>query len=129
MSVEVVVAPSPIEVLVPYLSGVLAVPVAYTVPDDDRPASFVSFAVTGGGGRHSLVLQDATVSVDCWAESALEASNLASLVEGHILAAPRALASVYDVSQYGAPSDFPDDLSGHARFRATYSLTLRATAL
>lgn len=128
MTAEVLVAPDAAAIVVAYLDAALDVPVAYKVPKV-RPAEFVSLAVTGGAGRRSLVLQDVTVSIDYWAEDAHAAMDGARLVEGHMLAARFILPEVYNVDSFGAPTDFPDPLSGKARARATYSLTLRATPI
>lgn len=128
MTAEVIVAPDTAAILKTYLEGVLEVDVAYTVPET-RPDMFVSFTITGGGGRRDIVLQDVTISIDSWAKTPRAAHQLASLVEAHLLAAPRLVREIYAVDTFGAPADFHDDLSGQPRFRGTYSLTLRATAL
>ena len=128
MTTEVLVAPDAAALLVAYLNPLVVPPVAQAVPDP-RPDEFVSFVITGGAGRHDLVLHDVTVSIDCWSTSAHDAHELARLIDAHITAAPRVTTTIRDVNTYGGPADFPDVLSGKPRARATYSLTLRAKPL
>lgn len=128
MTVEVVVAPDPVATVVAYLSDVLEVPVKGAVPQE-KPATFVSVASTGGAGRRDLVLEEATVSIDAWAETDDDAHALARLIEAHMLMARFNTTTIRNAFSYGAPGDFPDPLSGTPRARATYSITLRAAPL
>lgn len=115
-------------VLVNYLAGELAVPVATRVPHP-RPPSFVRLILTGGAGRYDVALHRATVSLEAWAASVPEASDLARQVDALLYAAPGAVPGVYAVEPVGAVQSYPDADSGSERYTATYDVVTRLEPL
>lgn len=125
---EPLIAPAPDAIVVAYLNTLLTPPVATDVPDP-RPAEFVRVLVTGGGGRRDLVLQDAQITVEAWAATYADASELMMLADAHMHNARFVDADIRNVRAFGAPINLPDPTSGQSRMTATYEVTLRASAL
>lgn len=125
-----VVFPDPEALLVAYLGGVLAVPVATKVPNP-RPASFVRLARIGGN-RRDLVTDMPVLVVECWAASEPDASDLATLARAHVAALAQETvngAYVRSVEEVGGPVPFPDPVSGSPRYQFTVRLSLKGSAL
>ena len=101
-----------------------SVPVATKVPAT-RPATFVRCWVNGGAAVNR-VLEDVQVTVDVWAPSQPAASQLAGTIRSAFLHdAQAAMPLVRGVSEVTRPYSHPDETS--ERYRATYSLRVRAT--
>lgn len=101
-----------------------SIPVATKVPAT-RPATFVRCWVNGGAAVNR-VLEDVQVTVDVWAPSQPAASQLAATIRSAFLHdAQAAMPLVRGVSEVTRPYSHPDETS--ERYRATYSLRVRAT--
>lgn len=103
-------------------------PVAFQIPNP-RPASFIQLTRVGGTSRDHVV-DDATVSVDCWAATQVAAMALAQQARAHIHAMASTVVggvTVYRTAELAGPADVPDPESGAARVRQTFQIGLRAT--
>lgn len=90
-----------------------------------RPAQFVR-AWVNGGAAVNCVLEDVQVTVDVWASTLDEASKMAATIRDAFLNdAQAAMPLVRGVSEVTRPYSQPDETS--ERYRATYSLRVRAT--
>ena len=131
MAVEVIVFPDAVALLRGYLLGIagvtaLASAVTGEVPAD-RPAAFVQLTRTGGSARE-LVVDEAAVTVDCWAATQVAAMALAQLVRAHVNALEGttiAGVAVYGVNEVGGPADLPDPDTQAPRVRQTFTVGLR----
>lgn len=105
--------------IVQYLASRLSVPVSTNVPSQ-RPASFVTVERTGGEASYG-VIDRPQVTLDMWAETDYEASELAYEVDGimHGITAQPGFFSASRNSMYHSP----DLESGTPRYRATWNLT------
>lgn len=105
--------------IVGYLAERLRVPVSTNVPDP-RPASFVTVERTGGEASYG-VIDRPQVTLDMWAATDYEASELAYEVDGllHGITAVRGFFSASRNSMYHSP----DLESGTPRYRATWNFT------
>jgi hypothetical protein len=120
--------------LVGYLSAVLAergdsATVAVTVPNP-RPERFV-LVPRIGGVRRNLVVDSATIAVECWASTDAEAANLAALVRGLIGALPGQVLdgiTIYRVDEFSGPANLPDARTAQARYTFTVSISYRGAA-
>lgn len=84
---------------------------------DPRPSRFVQVFRTGGP-RHNLVVDGAQLTIECWADTAAEAADLASLVRAALLAVRSDVVGTvtfYKVDELAGPADLPDPLSQQAR--------------
>lgn len=99
-------------------------PVSTKVPAT-RPATFIR-AWANGGAAINRVLEDVQVTVDVWAPSQPAASALAATMRTAFLNdLQAAFPLVRGVSEVTRPYSHPDETS--ERYRATYSLRVRAT--
>lgn len=105
--------------IVRYLSARLGVPVSTNVPDP-RPASFVTVERTGGDASYG-VIDRPQVTLDMWAATDYEASELAYEVDGlmHRVTSEPGFFRASRNSMYHSP----DIESGTPRYRATWNLT------
>lgn len=105
-------------------------PVRQKVPDP-RPDRFVTI-VRGGGVRHTLVSDAATLLVECWGETPTDAHDLAQLSRALLLAMQGMVVddvAVYRIDEVAGPQQLPDPLSEQPRYVFTLSAHLRGTAL
>lgn len=111
--------------IVPFIkSHVDPVKVSSKVPSP-RPATFVR-AWANGGAAINRVLEDVQITVDVWAPTQPGASELAGVIRTAFLNdAQAAMPLVRAVSEVTRPYSQPDETS--ERYRATYSLRVRAT--
>lgn len=127
---EVIVFPDAVATLKVGLDDAsLGVDVVHAVPHP-RPASFVQL-VRAGGFSHSIVVDSATISVDCWAATSPAAMTLAQLVRAHLHAMSGTTVdgtAVYAVQELAGPAEVPDPDSDQPRVRQTFQIGLRATA-
>lgn len=104
-------------------------PVSARVPAD-RPGEFVT-ALRVGGAQRNLVVDDATVLVEAWADQYDRAQDLAQLARAAVHAArgdrvgPQSLL-VCRVDELAGPAVLPDPLSSQARYTLTLQVSLRA---
>ena len=109
--------------VIPFVkSKVGSVTVASKVPNP-RPGTFVRAWVNGGAAINP-VLERVVITVDCWAPSIVQASQLASAVrEGFFRSTVHPL--VRRVEEITRPYSQPDETSD--RYRFSVALTIRAT--
>ena len=88
-----------------------------------RPATFVR-AWANGGAAINRVLEVVQITVDVWAPSTTEASDLAGTIRHAFLNDTGELKLVRGVEETTRPYYAPDEASD--RYRATYALTIRA---
>ena len=116
-----------VEVMVrDFLEGEVAADVVTYVPTP-RPSTFVRVWRTGGTARNRVV-DDAQVTVECWAGSKGAASDLSREVRGliHAAATREALPALRRVHEVGGPYYDPDPESGADRYTFTAILRVRA---
>lgn len=109
-----------------YLTSRVAAPVSTGVPSP-RPAQFVVVRRTGGALGQRIVEQ-AMVTVECWASTTVDALALASEVRAHLIGCPGRLAEVYRYREFSGPASLPDPTSGQARYTWTAALDVRGSA-
>lgn len=132
---EVILFPDAVEVVTDYLAFELplqmsAATVGTRVPKQ-RPAEFVTVRRIGGTAS-SLVIDNAQLSVECWATSEAAAADLAQLVRGlvHAMAGTtQGSVAVYRVTEIGGPAMLPDPDSDTPRYVATYQIGMRGRAV
>ncbi|MGV3564155.1 MAG: hypothetical protein ACO1ON_12835 [Nocardioides sp.] len=129
---ELIAFPDVEDVVRQHLEAVLGVAAYGGSTPTDFPATSVTVVRTGGVAR-SLVVDVATVSVDCRAEaSEQEALDLARLVRAHMNAAERdgamGAVTVYEVVEISGPYLNPDPLNpAQHRYSATYQVAVRGS--
>jgi len=127
---ELIVFPDVEQLLIDYLTPSLAVPVGTAVPNP-RPTSFVTVN-RFGGPRRGLVVDDAQLGFEYWAERESQAAQLAQLVRAHINALQGQRVNgvqVYRVREFAGPANLPDPLSGQPRYVQQFGVQVRGTAL
>lgn len=85
-----------------------------------------------GGQRRGLVIDMATVAIDSWAKTEIEAHSLALLVRAHVGAMGGQSVEdsvVYRVIEFAGPADIPDPDSDSPRTRQTFQVGLRGNAI
>lgn len=112
--------------VVGYLSPLAAGATVATKVPKTVPTLFVHVVPTGGAGRRSTVIEDATVAVECWANTYAAAADLMSLMDGHMHNARHVSETIRDVQSFGAPVELPVPDSPKFRLTATYQVTVRA---
>ena len=91
------VAPPDIEAMfVSYLTEVLDHPVATKFPYDDEHRTMVQVSTTGGDVTGRVVAYY-RVLIECWAPSSVDALELASRTQAHLMAWPEVRPDVYRV--------------------------------
>lgn len=109
-------------IIVPFVKGVAgSVGVATKVPNP-RPAVFVRVWANGGAAENRI-LERVQVTVDAWAGSPVEASELAQDIR-HAFLNTQINPLVKGVEEVTRPYYEPDETSD--RYRATYALLVRA---
>lgn len=104
------------------------VAVASQVPAD-RPDQFVVIA-RAGGTRRSIVLEDAHLVFETWAQNPADAQDLGQQVRAAVHAAQGTVVDghpVYRVEDVEGLADQPDPLSDQPRYQFALSLTLRGS--
>lgn len=95
-----------------------------------RPKRFVRVIRTGG--QRTLVVDNATLAIECWADDSSAAERLAALVRALVHAMRGTTisgATVYDVAEFGGPANLPDPTSDQARYTMTESVGVRGVAI
>ena len=95
---------------------------AYPQVPGTRPASFLVVERTGGSDANR-VQSTASVDVDCWADTAFNASELAGAVRDALLALPDSEPNVFHVSITSTYNN-PDIDSGSPRYTVGADLTV-----
>jgi hypothetical protein len=130
---EVLLTPDVEAAAVTYLReklGVLADKVATKVPST-MPAKMVRVSLTGGS-RENLVSEQVQVTVECWADTEILASNLARTAQAHMFAANGSLLGsvwVRRVSSVGGVQLFPDPDTTRPRYQFTVRWAVRPVSI
>lgn len=106
---------------VDYLNGRSLGATAYRAVPSDRPASFMTVELTGGGAD-GIVVRSPSVDVDCWSATPHDAEELASRVVDAMLGMPDVETNVFyvEVSAFYAN---PDPDSGSPRVTVGFDIT------
>lgn len=130
---EILVTPDVEAAAVTYLRtalGVLADKVATKVPAT-MPAKMVRVSLTGGS-RENLVSDQVQLTVECWADTEILASNLARTAQAHMFAANGSLVGsvwVRRVASVGGVQFFPDPDTSKPCYQFTVRWLVRPTAI
>jgi hypothetical protein len=130
---EVLVTPDVEAAAVTYLRtalGALADKVATKVPAT-MPAKMVKVSLTGGS-RDDLVSDQVQLTVECWADTEILASNLARTAQAHMFAAGGSLVGsvwVRRAASVGGVQLFPDPDIPKPRYQFTVRWHVRPTAI
>ena len=130
---EVLVTPDVESAAVVYLRtklGVLADKVATKVPAT-MPAKMVRVSLTGGS-RDDVASDQVQLTVECWTDSEVTASNLARVAQAHMYAASGSSVGgvwVRRVASVGGVQFFPDADTGRPRYQFTVRWHVRPSAL
>jgi acetylornithine deacetylase/succinyl-diaminopimelate desuccinylase-like protein len=92
-----------------------------------RPVEFVSVERVGGVARN-LVVDEASLVVDCWAARKQDAHDLAQRCRALLHAAVGTTLSgvmVYRCDELGGPANLPDPLSSQPRYSFSVALAVR----
>jgi len=101
-----------------------------TEVSNPRPDEFVLVRRAGGVAR-TPVTDEATVTVETWAQSTPRAAALAQVCRGLVHLASGSVVdgvAVYAVGEFAAPAALPDPLSDQIRYRQTLTIALRGAA-
>lgn len=132
---EVIAFPDVEDALVTYLTAELAArgdtaSVHVRVPTT-RPDRFVRVPRLGGQ-QASLVVDNPTIAVECWAKTDAQAAGLARLTRALIRALrgqTTAGVTFYDVTEFAGPANLPDPDSNQSRYVFTVALQTRGIAI
>lgn len=132
---EIIQFPDVEAALVTYLTTALAAQgdtasVHVRVPRT-RPNRFV-LVPRLGGTQANLVTDAATIGVECWAPTDLQASNLARLTRALVRSLrgeTTAGVTFYDVTEFAGPANLPDPTSNQSRYTFTVSVSARGSAI
>lgn len=125
---ETVVFPAVEPLLRGHLLPLVDVPVVTATPET-LPAAYVLLRRTGGP-RIGLVIDQAMLTVECWAHTLPAASDLARLVRAHVSATPGRLAGISRAQEFSGPAVLPaPDAPNHVRVTWTVALDVRGAAL
>ena len=128
MSQEVIVFPDAVALVVDVLADEVGGHVGNVVPSP-RPTQFVVVRRVGGT-RRNLVADNATLTVECWAERPEYAHDLAQYCRAVIHTMPGQTfdgVAVYKVAELAGPADLPDPVSDQPRYSFTVSVTVRGS--
>lgn len=128
MSQELIVFPDTVALVVDFLADEVGCHVGNTVPTD-RPTQFVVVRRVGGVLRN-FVADSATLTVECWADLAENAHDLAQWCRGLLHTMPGQQfdgVTVYKIDELAGPADLPDPLSDQPRYSFTVSVTVRGS--
>lgn len=110
------------------IDAATAVPVRGNVPNP-RPTSFVTVRRTGGP-RQNLVMDEATLAVECWAATDQAAHDLAQVARTALHAAQGTRTggvTIGRVVEVSGPGLLPDPVSDHSRYTQTFTVATRGT--
>ena len=135
---EIIVAPDAETIIIKYLTTELAAQPgyattkAYSKIPATRPTKFVRVLRTGG--VREFVIDRAQITIEAWADKAIDASNLMQLTRGLMHAIDKVTVGAvtyqfYDPQEFSGPANLPDPESDQERYTETFSVGVRATAL
>lgn len=127
---EVIVFPDAAQHVANYLRPFLAVPTVAKVPNP-RPTTFVTVQRVGGNDRN-LVVDSATLDVQCWAGADYIAHDLAQTSWAYLRAAEGGYVDgvfCYRCDTIGGPAYLPDPDSQQPRYVLAVSLSFRGVPL
>lgn len=111
-----------------HLLPLIDVPIHTAMPET-LPATFVVLRRTGGP-RVGLVVDQPMVTVEAWAPTVPQASELAQTVRAHLNATPGRLAGVHRVQEFSGPALLPSpDAPNHVRSTWTVAIDVRGYAI
>ena len=130
-----VLFPDTTDVLIEGLADVLPadgydIPLVSTIPNP-RPTEFVVVERIGGP-RANIAQDSATIAVDCWSTSDVEAHNLAQIVRARIHAMRGTVVdgqAVGRVDDTGGLRRNPDPDTGHDRYSFQVAVAVRGSTL
>lgn len=122
-----VLFPPVVATIVDYLNSLIAPVEARSKIPDPRPAKFVLVKRTGGP-RDSIVTETAQVTIEAWADSSVDAEDLALTCRAH-LQALAGFGSFYRVDEFSGPADLPDPQSHQSRWTWTIAVQQRGHLL
>lgn len=120
--------PDVVALVIGHLTDAVDVPVRKRVPNP-RPVSFVTVLRTGGP-RRGWVVDDAQVTIDCWAGTDEDCADLTAEVRAAVNAMHGQVVDgtqIYRVIEVGGPADLPDPLSDTPRMRWTVTVQTRGS--
>lgn len=109
--------------------GYTGIPAVGEVPDP-RPERFVR-VLRAGGARDGLVVDDALLLVEAWAESDYESARLAAAARAVVNAMQGSVidgVTVYTVTELSGPTNLPDPVSAQSRHTWTVEISCRGAA-
>lgn len=118
--------PDAVAAVIGYLTDEIDAAVYKRVPTT-RPSEFVTVA-RSGGVVSNFVVDNAQLSIDCWADRDDDLADLMAEVRGLVLAMQGDVidgAQVYRVTEVGGPADIPDPVSDMPRMRWTVQVQFR----
>lgn len=127
---EPILFPDAAAVVCEHLRDSTGLPTDNKVPNP-RPTEFYVVQRVGGP-RRELVLDDATLVVESWAQTSEAASDNAEEARAYLSALCSDFvgdALVYRVVEVAGPAELPDPLSDQSRVTFTVQVTLRGSAL
>ncbi len=126
MSQPVVVFPDATAAVTSRLGDVLAVPTDARVPKP-RPDEFIVVRRVGGP-RRDIVTDEATLTIEAWAQDEAAAHDLAQLARAHVHAMAGTTEGdvrVYRVGEFAGPASLPDPDSSQSRYTLTVTVAVR----
>ena len=126
MSRPVVVFPDAAAAVTSRLGDELDIETDHKVPNP-RPDEFIVVRRVGGP-RRDLVTDEATLTIEAWAQTEEAAHDLAQLARAHVHAMAGTTegdARVYRVGEFAGPASLPDPESDQPRYTLTVTVAVR----
>ncbi|MDP1793726.1 MAG: hypothetical protein Q8K63_06265, partial [Acidimicrobiales bacterium] len=120
-----VVFPDVAAAVAAHLDDILDEPIVTRVPNP-RPPRFVLVRRVGGP-RRDVVTDEATLTLEGWAEGEAEAHDLLQLARAHLhtLSGRNNGVTTYRVAEFAGPASLPDPESSQPRYTMTISVAAR----
>lgn len=102
---------------------------AAVIPKQRQSSMVIAYRT---GGDSTLVVDLAQITVDSWADTGIDAHDLAQLVRAHIHAlrgTTVAGVQFYGVNEISGPAWLPDSTSGQPRYRQTFQIGARGNPI
>lgn len=133
--VQPILFPDVEALLVTYLTEALTArgdsATVHTKVPTTRPSRFV-LVPRRGGVQRDVVIDDATIAVECWADTDGDAAQLTQLVRALLMALPaRGVngTAFYRYREFAGPQNFPDGTSAQSRYTFTCQISCRGIAI
>lgn len=126
MSQPVVVFPDAAAAVTGRLADLLDVPTDVRVPNP-RPEEFILVRRVGGT-RRDIVTDEATITIEAWAQDEAAAHDLAQLARAYVHAMAGSAEGdvrVYRVGEFAGPASLPDPDSAQSRYTLTVTVAVR----